>query len=164
MKKYINEKFPHFIHGGDYNPEQWLDTKEIWDEDMKLMKLANCNEMTVGIFSWAKLEPKEGEYDFSFLDEIIEKVYANGGRIVLATPSASRPRWLAEKYPEVLRVSADGQRYGFGARHNHCPTSPIYREKVALINEQLSKRYGNHPAVVAWQGLCILSTVLTNPF
>ena len=150
MKKYINEKFPHFIHGGDYNPEQWLDTKEIWDEDMKLMKLANCNEMTVGIFSWAKLEPKEGEYDFSFLDEIIEKVYANGGRIVLATPSASRPRWLAEKYPEVLRVSADGQRYGFGARHNHCPTSPIYREKVALINEQLSKRYGNHPAVVAW--------------
>ena len=150
MKKYINKNFPHFLHGGDYNPEQWIDTKEIWDEDMQLMNLANCNEMTVGIFSWSTLEPKEGEYDFSFLDEIIEKVYANGGRIVLATPSGSRPRWMAEKYSEVLRVNEYGQRFGFGARHNHCFTSPVYREKVRQINERLAVRYGKHPAVVAW--------------
>ena len=74
MKKILFESFPHFLHGGDYNPEQWIDTKEIWDEDMRLMKLANCNEMSVGIFSWATLEPEEGVYDFSFLDEIIEKL------------------------------------------------------------------------------------------
>ena len=83
MKKYINKNFPHFIHGADYNPEQWRDYEGIWDEDMRLMQLANCNEMTVGIFSWAKLEPKEGVYDFSFLDEIIEKVATNGGKIVI---------------------------------------------------------------------------------
>ena len=59
-RKYVNEKFKAFIHGADYNPEQWMDYEGIWDEDMRLMKLANCNEMTVGIFSWAKLEPKEG--------------------------------------------------------------------------------------------------------
>ena len=74
MKHYINPHFPHFIHGADYNPEQWMEDKQIWDQDMALMKQANCNEMTVGIFSWSTLEPKEGEYDFSFLDEIIEKV------------------------------------------------------------------------------------------
>ena len=72
MRKYINEAFPHLIHGADYNPEQWIDTKEIWDADMQLMKEANCNEMTVGIFSWQDLEPEEGVYDFSFLDEIID--------------------------------------------------------------------------------------------
>ena len=150
MKKYLNDKFPHFLHGGDYNPEQWIDTKEIWDEDMRLMKLANCNEMSVGIFSWATLEPKEGVYDFSFLDEIIDKVYENGGRVILATPSGARPRWLAEKYPEVLRVSPSLRRMHYGNRHNHCYTSPIYREKVANINRRLAERYGKHPAVIAW--------------
>ncbi|MBQ8803967.1 MAG: beta-galactosidase [Tyzzerella sp.] len=150
MRRYINDKFPHFMHGADYNPEQWLHMKEIWDEDMKLMKEANCNEMSVGIFSWATLEPEEGKYDFSFLDEIIDKVYKNGGRVVLATPSGARPRWLAEKYPEVLRVREDGHRKRFGARHNHCYSSPAYREKVRQINTKLAERYGKHPAVVAW--------------
>ena len=68
MKRYINPEFPHFLHGGDYNPEQWIDYEGIWDEDMRLMRLAGCNEMTVGIFAWSRLEPREGEYDFSFLD------------------------------------------------------------------------------------------------
>lgn len=150
MRKYINDKFPHFLHGADYNPEQWLHMKEVWDRDMELMKESYCNEMSVGIFSWATLEPEEGKFDFSFLDEIIDKIYKNGGRVVLATPSGARPRWLARKYPEVLRVREDGHRDRFGVRHNHCYTSPIYREKVKIINTKLAERYGKHPAVVAW--------------
>ena len=150
MRKYLNDKFPHLVHGADYNPEQWREVDGIWDEDMRLMQLANCNEMTVGIFSWAKLEPKEGEYDFSFLDEIIEKVGKNGGKIVLATPSGARPHWLADKYNEVLRVDEHGVRQHFGVRHNHCYTSPIYREKVKKINGILAQRYGNNETVIAW--------------
>ncbi len=150
MKQYVNKKFPHFLHGGDYNPEQWIGYEGIWDEDMRLMKLANCNEMSVGIFSWATLEPEEGKYDFSFLDEIIEKIYENGGRVMLATPSGARPRWMAEKYPEVLRVDDSFRRKHYGDRHNHCYTSPVYRQKVAEINRRLAERYGKHPAVVTW--------------
>ena len=150
MKHYACESFPHFIHGGDYNPEQWLHDKSVWDKDMELMKEANCNEMSIGIFSWAKLEPKEGEYDFSFLDEIIEKIGANGGKVILATPSGARPRWLAETYPEVLRVGPDGVRDHFRARHNHCYTSPAYREKVSQMNRKLAERYGNNDTVIAW--------------
>lgn len=142
--------FPHFIHGADYNPEQWIHDKSIWDKDMELMQRANCNEMTVGIFSWAKLEPREGEYDFSFLDEIIEKIGNNGGKVILSTPSGARPHWLADQYPEVLRVRPDGVREHFRARHNHCFTSPIYREKVRKINTLLAQRYGQNPAVIAW--------------
>ena len=142
--------YPHFLHGADYNPEQWLHDKSIWDEDMRLLKLANCNELTVGIFSWAKLEPREGEYDFSFLDEIIDRIGKNGGKVILSTPSGARPRWLAEKYPEVLRVLPDGNREHFRARHNHCPTSPVYRQKVAAINRKLAERYGQNDTVVAW--------------
>jgi len=142
--------FPHFLHGADYNPEQWLPDKEIWDRDMELMKQACCNEMSVGIFSWAMLEPREGEYDFSFLDEIIEKIGSSGGKVILATPSGARPRWMAEKYPEVLRVGPDGVREHFRARHNHCLTSPVYRQKVREMNRRLAQRYGKNDTVVAW--------------
>lgn len=150
MKKYINERCPYFLHGGDYNPEQWIETKEIWDEDMRLMKKAHCNEMTVGMFSWPLLEPSEGVYDFSWLDEIIEKIGKNGGKVVLGTPSSAPPRWLTAKYPEVLRVNDRGERLRFGSRQRHCFTSPVYREKVKRINEQLALRYGKNPTVVAW--------------
>lgn len=149
-KRHACPAFPHFIHGADYNPEQWLHDKSVWDADMELMKKANCNEMSVGIFSWSTLEPREGEYDFSFLDEIIEKVHQNGGKIILSTPSGARPHWMADKYPEVLRVNPNHRRAHFGGRHNHCFTSPVYREKVRQINTLLAQRYGNHPAVVAW--------------
>ena len=148
--KYINPRFPHMIHGGDYNPEQWLHDKSIWDKDMELMTKANINELTVGIFSWAVLEPREGEFDFSFLDEIIDKIYANGGRVVLATPSGARPHWMADKYPEVLRVNKNLDRDHFRGRHNHCYTSPVYREKVRIINTKLAERYAGHPGVVMW--------------
>lgn len=140
--------FPHMIHGADYNPEQW--ESAIWDRDMELMQQANCNEMTVGIFAWSTLEPREGEYDFSLLDTIIEKIGAAGGKVILATPSGARPRWLAERYPEVLRVDPQGNREHIRGRHNHCFTSPVYREKVRAINEKLAQRYGSNPTVIAW--------------
>ena len=149
-KQYPCPDFPHFIHGADYNPEQWMEYEGIWDQDMALMKQANCNEMTVGIFSWSTLEPREGEYDFSFLDEIIEKIGANGGKVILATPSGARPRWLAEKYPEVLRIDDQGRREHIRGRHNHCLTSPVYRQKVRKINEELARRYGENPTVIGW--------------
>lgn len=150
MEKEYPTLYKGFLHGGDYNPEQWIDTKEIWDRDMELMTKANVNEATVGIFSWAMLEPEEGKYDFSFLDEIIDKIYKNGGKVILATPSGARPRWMAEKYPEVLRVDDYLNREHYTGRHNHCYTSPVYREKITAINTKLAERYGKHPAVVAW--------------
>ena len=150
IQKYppIHPAFPRFLHGGDYNPDQW--TEEVWLEDMRLMKLANCNAMSVGIFAWARLEPEEGRYDFSWLDRIMDLLVENGGYAVLATPSGARPAWLSHKYPEVLRVRADRGRNLHGARHNHCMTSPIYREKTRAINTQLAQRYKDHPALLAW--------------
>ncbi len=142
--------FGHIIHGGDYNPDQWINSKEIWDEDMRLMKLAHINSATIGIFSWAMLEPEEGKYNFEWLDEIMDKLHENGIKAILATPSGARPAWLAQKYPEVLRVEENGIRNEYGIRHNHCLTSPLYREKVRNINTKLAERYKNHPALKMW--------------
>ncbi|MBO4356327.1 MAG: beta-galactosidase [Clostridia bacterium] len=149
-REFINEKFPFFLQGGDYNPDQWQNYPEVLEEDMRLMKLANCNEMSVGIFAWASLEPSEGVFNFDFLDKAINDIYKNGGRVILATPSGARPRWMADKYPEVLRVNGQGEREHFKTRHNHCFSSPVYREKVRIINTKLAERYGKHPAVIGW--------------
>ncbi|MDT8715164.1 beta-galactosidase [Clostridium sp. 19966] len=152
IKKYdpINKKLPHFYHGGDYNPDQWLDHPEILEEDIRLMKLSRCNAMSIGIFAWSKLEPEEGVFNFEWMDNVIDKLYANGIYTVLATPSGARPTWLAKKYPEVLRVNENRLKNLFGERHNHCFTSPIYREKVRIINTKLAERYGKHPGVLLW--------------
>lgn len=146
----IVRDFPHFLHGGDYNPEQWAQTPEVWDEDFRLMREAGCNTISIGIFSWAALEPAEGQFEFGWMDTIFEKAGQNGVRVILATPTGARPAWLARQYPEVLRVGPDGVRRHWGGRHNHCFTSPIYREKSQLINRKLAERYGQHPALSVW--------------
>lgn len=147
----IVPKIPHMIHGGDYNPDQWMDVKDvIWNEDMRIARLAGINSLSVGIFAWAALEPEEGVYDFTWLDEIMDKMAANGITAVLATPSGARPAWLAQKYPEVLRVNARREKMLFGGRHNHCLSSKIYRDKVQQINALLAERYKDHPALGAW--------------
>ena len=150
MEKDLQRQKRYFLHGGDYNPEQWRDSPEVLREDLRLMKKARCNTFSVGIFSWSALEPKEGEYDFSFLDETIENVGKIGAKVNLATPSAAMPYHLAAKYPEVLKITQNGERKKFGGRQNFCPTSPIYREKVREINERLSERYGRNETVLTW--------------
>ena len=150
MRQYIIDNYKHILHGGDYNPDQWQDSPEILAEDMRLMKLANCNTMTIGMFSWTALAPEEGTFDFTFLDKAMDDICANGGRVILGTPSGARPAWLSQKYPEVLRTNENHSVNTHGMRHNHCFTSPIYREKVAIINSNLAKRYCNHPALIAW--------------
>ena len=143
-------KLDFFGHGGDYNPDQWRDRPDILEEDIRLMKLAHCNLMSVGIFAWAALEPQEGVYDFDWLGEVLDRLHANGISAFLATPSGARPAWMSAKYPEVLRVRADGQRNFHGDRHNHCFTSPTYRRFVQRMNRALAERFGHHPAVVGW--------------
>lgn len=143
-------EFDKILYGGDYNPEQWLDEPEILEKDIQLMKQAHINTVSVGIFSWSSLEPVEGEYHFDWLENVIERLHQEGISIILATPSGARPKWMADKYPEVLRVDESRRKMLFGMRHNHCYTSSVYREKVKAINTELAKRFGKHEAVLMW--------------
>lgn len=138
------------LHGGDYNPEQWLDRPDILAQDIELMKKARVNTVTLGVFSWSTLEPQEGVYTLDWLADIIHNLYANGIRTILATPSAARPAWLAHKYPEVRRVRADRVRELHNRRQNYCYTSPLYRDKVRRIDQKLAQRFGSDPAVILW--------------
>ncbi len=138
------------IHGADYNPDQWLDMPEIIDEDFRLFPAAGMNSATIGIFSWNRLEPQEGVYCFEWLDDIMDRMADAGMKVILATPSGSRPVWMDRKYPEILRVSSERMRNLHGIRHNHCKQSPYYRKKVREMNRLLAERYEKHPALYMW--------------
>ena len=146
----IFKDVPHLIHGGDYNPDQWLDYPEILSEDIRLMKLAGINSATVAIFAWSALEPREGEYHLDWLEEIVDNLYKNGIYTVLATPSGARPAWLDIAYPEACRTESNGAKRTHGLRQNHCITSPVFREKVANIDRVLAERFADHPGVKMW--------------
>lgn len=153
MLKNYGSAFPSFknmIHGADYNPEQWLHMPEVLEEDIRLMKLSGSTTMSVGIFSWAMYEPREGEFHFQWMREILDRLYTAGINVLLATPSGSKPAWLSIQYPETCMVDANRIRAQHGGRHNHCRTSPVYREKTSLINRKLAEEFGSHPAVIGW--------------
>jgi beta-galactosidase len=142
--------FGHMLHGGDWNPDQWLAEPQVIAEDFRLMREAGCNTFSVGIFAWSQLEPEEGRYSFEWLDGVMDGLAKNGLHAFLATPSGAKPRWMSEKYPEVRRIDATGRRLPHGDRHNHCFTSPVYREKTRAIDTRLAERYGKHAALAGW--------------
>lgn len=136
------------LYGGDYNPEQW--PREIWQEDMRLFKEAHINEVTLNVFSWARLQPSEDVYDFSELDAILRLCAKNGLRVVLATGTGAMPAWLSERHPDVNRVGYNGEHYRHSGRENFCASSLTYRKYAVRLVGKLAERYGSHPEVVAW--------------
>lgn len=135
-------------HGGDYNPDQW-DEATI-DEDMRLFKKAGINFVVLPVFSWAKLEPEEGVYNFEWLDKLMDKFQANNIRVGMATPTTAQPAWMSRKYPEVLPVDKQGRKRTHGMRVFFCVNSPKYRERAAAIAEEMAKRYAHHPSLALW--------------
>ena len=102
----ITSKVPHILYGGDYNPEQWPEA--VWQDDARLMREAGVNLVTVGVFSWARLEPRPGTYDFAWLDRVMDLLHEHGVKVNLATATASPPPWMAREHPESLGERATG--------------------------------------------------------
>ncbi|TYA12862.1 beta-galactosidase [Paenibacillus faecis] len=144
----INEKLPKIWYGGDYNPEQW--EPEIWKEDERMFKLAGIDVATVNVFSWELNQPDEHTYDFTQLDETMDRLYKSGVYVCLATSTGAHPAWMARKYPDVLRVDVQGRKRKFGGRHNSCPNSPTYRKYSTLMAGKLAERYKDHPGLLIW--------------
>jgi beta-galactosidase len=144
----LGERLPHLAYGGDYYPEQWPEA--VWPEDVRLMREAGVNLASVGIFAWAAVEPRPGEFDFGWLDRVLDLLHEGGIRVDLATATASPPPWLSHLHPEMLPVLADGVRLWPGGRQHYCPSSHAYRDAAKRLVEAMAGRYAGHPALVAW--------------
>ena len=136
------------LFGGDYNPEQW--PREVWEEDVRLMREAGVNLATVGVFSWALLEPRPGERDFGWLTDVLDLLHANGIGVGLATPTACTPPWMGHRWPETLPRNPDGTVRTYGSRNAYCPSSPVYRAFADAISADLASVYAHHPALRMW--------------
>jgi hypothetical protein len=135
-------------YGGDYNPEQW--PPEVWKEDVALMRRAGVNLVSVGVFAWARLEPREGAYTFGWLDEVLDLLHAGGIDVALATPTAAPPPWFSLAHPDALPVTASGTRLWHGSRDTYCMSAPAYRAACRRIAGALADRYAGHPALALW--------------
>jgi beta-galactosidase len=139
---------PRMAFGGDYNPEQW--PEPVWAEDVELMGTAGVNFVTVGVFAWARLEPRPGEFAMDWLARVLDLLHDAGIRVDLATGTASPPPWLARLHPEIVPVDDRGARYALGSRQTWCPSSPVYREHSLVLVDRLAKEFGGHPALTMW--------------
>lgn len=144
----FTRQIPAVLYGGDYNPDQWDETT--WQQDMEFFRKAHINLVTLPVFSWAKLEPEEGRYDFSWLDAILDLLKCHGIKVWLATPTAAQPAWLSKKYPDVLPVDIAGRKRTHGMRLFFCINSPNYRKRAAALAEALAVRYKNYEGLVGW--------------
>jgi len=134
--------------GGDYNPEQF--PRDVWEDDIRLMTEARVNLVTVGVFSWSRIQPAEGRFDWEWLDTILDMLHDAGIGVDLATATASPPPWAIAAYPDILPVDEDGRTLYPNSRQHYAPTSPSYRRLAADLVEAIAERYAHHPAVVMW--------------
>lgn len=144
----MSTHFKRILYGGDYNPNQW--PKDIWQEDMRIFKDAHINTATINVFSWAKIQPSEHEYNFDELDEIVDMLSRENYDIVFATSTAALPGWMVRKYPEVMFTDYEGRQHKFGGRHNACPNSFVFKHYARELAYKLAERYADNPHVTCW--------------
>lgn len=135
-------------YGADYNPEQW--PREVWRDDVRLMREAGVTMVSLGIFAWSRIQPAEGVFDWEWLDEVMDLLHGAGIAVDLATATASPPPWASEAYPEMLPQDADGSIFWPGSRQAFAPSSPVYRRLASELVTALAGRYAQHPAVAMW--------------
>lgn len=135
--------------GVDYYPEQW--DLSLLEEDLNNICDLGCNTIRIAEFAWHLMEKTEGNYDFSFFDHVIEKAKEKGLRIIMGTPTAAIPAWLAKKHPDILSEFENGRKRVFGGRHVYCFNSPVLYEYSEKIIRRLAEHYKDEKAIAAWQ-------------
>lgn len=135
--------------GVDYYPEHW--EKERWKTDAELMAKANIKVVRIGEFAWSLYQPEENCFCFEWMDEILDFFRDHQISVVLCTPSATPPKWMTDKYPDIFQDDIYGNPKIFGTRKHYCFNSKTYRAFTRELVTKIAERYGRHPAVEAWQ-------------
>jgi beta-galactosidase len=135
--------------GTCYYPEHW--PEDIWSQDAQRMVEAGLTWVRIGEFAWTRLEPSPGQYDFDWLDRAITVLGDAGLRVVLGTPTATPPRWMIDKYPDMIAIDRDGKPRKFGSRRHYCFSHLGYQAECARIVKKMAQRYGTNPHIAAWQ-------------
>ncbi len=145
----MRSRMSKMLLGVCYYPEHW--DEAMWSSDVSEMKSLGLSVVRIGEFAWSRLEPVEGQYDFDWLDRIIQLLDDSNLKFILGTPSATPPRWVLDKYPDMLAWDEQGKERGFGSRRHYCFSHTGYRQLASEMAGRLAQRYGSHPSLYAWQ-------------
>lgn len=132
-----------------YFPEHWPEA--IWADDARRMHETGLSMVRIGEFAWSRIEPEPGRFDWGWLDRAIETLHSAGLEVVLCTPTATPPKWLVDSMPDMVAIDEQGRPRGFGSRRHYCFSHRGYREQSRRITTAIARRYGQHPAITAWQ-------------
>ena len=132
-----------------YYPEHWPES--IWAEDARRMAAMGLSLVRIGEFAWSRIEPEPGRYDWGWLDRAIDTLHATGLKVILGTPTATPPKWLVDRMPDMVAIDEEGRPRGFGSRRHYCFSHEGYRAECRRIVTALAERYGRHPALHMWQ-------------
>lgn len=135
--------------GVDYYPEHW--DKALWQQDAELMQKTGVRLVRLAEFAWCRLEPVEGSFDFTWLDEAVDTFAKRGINVVLCTPTSCPPLWLYEKYPSAVQTGKDGHRIATGIRGHRCMNNPDFLRLASRMIDEMTRHYAGNHAVIAWQ-------------
>ena len=116
-----------------------------------MQRALGLSHVRIAEFAWSRLEPQRGQFAFGWLDDALDQLHAAGLEVVMSTPTAAPPAWLAAACPDILLVDEQGRRRTHGGRRHTDYSSERYWQEAARITEALARRYGAHPAVIGWQ-------------
>ncbi|HEV3471294.1 MAG TPA: beta-galactosidase [Pyrinomonadaceae bacterium] len=142
-------RYDKFLFGVDYYPEHW--DERLWEQDARRMRECGVRVVRMAEFAWALMEPEEGRFDFSLFDRAMAVFARHGIKVILGTPTATPPKWLTHKYPEVLHVFPNGRAADDQSRRHYCYNSPTYRRLSRRIVERMAEHYRARPEVIGWQ-------------
>ncbi len=132
-----------------YYPEHW--PEEMWPADARRMAELGLSRVRIGEFCWSRIEPEPGHYVWDWLDRSVEVLHKAGLGIIMGTPTATPPKWLVDRMPDMIALDEQGRPRGFGSRRHYCFSHKGYAAECDRIVAAMAARYGNHPAIVAWQ-------------
>ena len=132
-----------------YYPEHW--PEERWAEDAQLMRETGLTRVRIGEFAWSRIEPEPGRFDWGWLDRAVDTLHSAGLGIIMGTPTATPPKWVVDRMPDMIALDRDGKPRGFGSRRHYCFSHEGYAQEAGRITRAVAERYGKHPGVVAWQ-------------
>ena len=135
--------------GVNYYPEHW--DKALWAADADLMKKTGVQIVRMAEFAWSRMEPREGEFDFAWLDEAVALFAECGIEVILGTPTSCPPMWLYEKHPDIVQIEPGGQPIRLGIRGHRCVTNPTFLKYADRITVKMAEHYAGNPAVTGWQ-------------
>lgn len=154
------------LYGVAYYPE-YMPTDRL-DEDVELMQKAGITVVRVGEFTWSTWEPRDGEFQFAWMQRVLDRLHRAQIKVILGTPTASIPTWLYKEHPEILVTHLDGAApplYDpylptypsasapgeYGVRQNYDFLNPDFRRSAERIIREIVSHFKDHPAVIGYQ-------------